>query len=131
MAYVIDASALLALLQNEPGAQRVEELIESVDSPDVTAAYLSTVNLTELHQLLGPKIPESLVGGEGSVIQAMPYTAEHARTTAGLQKATKKAGLSLADRACLALAIELGLPAITADRAWSKVAVGVELEVIR
>lgn len=131
MVYVIDASAVMALLRDEPGAERVEELLESVESSSVNAAFISTVNLAELHQKFGPELPGSLIGDSGSVIASAAFTSQHAKQAAEFFDSTKRAGLSLADRACLALAKTMGLPVITADRAWAKVAVGVDVELIR
>lgn len=131
MAYVIDASAVMAFLRDEPGAERVEELLESVESSSVSAAIISTVNLAELHQKFGPELPASLIGDARSVIASAEFTAQHAKQAAALYDPTKRAGLSLADRACLALAKTMELPVITADRAWAKVAVGVDVELIR
>jgi PIN domain nuclease of toxin-antitoxin system len=131
MSYVIDASAVLALLRDEPGAARVEELLGEADSASMTAAVISTLNLAELHQKFGDHLPESLIGQAGSVIASAPFTDEHAKATGALHEATKSQGLSLADRACLALAKSLDLPVITADRQWAKVKAGVKLELIR
>ncbi|MBI4898628.1 MAG: type II toxin-antitoxin system VapC family toxin [Actinobacteria bacterium] len=131
MSYVIDASAVIALLRDEPGAARVFDLLNEVEAPSSSAAYISTVNLAEIHQQLGTELPEGLIGGEGGVIRAADFTAEHAREAAVLYEATRAAGLSLADRACLALAKVLGLPAVTADRQWARVDAGVEVELIR
>lgn len=131
MAYVIDASAVMALLRDEPGAERALELLASADSESVSAAFISTVNLSELHQKFDADMPQALIGGVTSVIASVAFTEQHARQAAALHIPTKRAGLSLADRACLALAKTMDLPVLTADRAWAKVSVGVEIELIR
>ncbi|MDX8153618.1 PIN domain-containing protein [Patulibacter brassicae] len=129
MSYVVDASALIALLRDEPGADQVEAALADADGP----AHLSTVNLAEVHQALGPDLPVGLVGApEGApLIVAVSFSIEHARIAAALRPATRELGLSLADRACLALARAAALPALTADRAWARADVGVDVRVIR
>ncbi len=131
-ATVLDASAVVALLRDEPGAANVEELLNAVEGRGA-AAWLSTVNLTEVHQALGPRLPEGLIGPSDTdvVIQVADFTSIHAREAAALRQPTHELGLSLGDRACLALAKTLALPAITADRAWAKANVGVDVRLIR
>ena len=64
-------------------------------------------------------------------VQIVPFIAEDASYTANLWSSTRRAGLSLGDRACLSLAHRLGLPALTADRAWSSLGLDVEVRLIR
>jgi len=123
---VLDASALLALLQAEPGAARVATLL-----PD---AAVSAVNLSEVvaklaeHGMPAAAIRTAL---EGLNLGIHDFD-EHAAVEAGLLRpSTKALGLSLGDRACLALARELGLPAVTTERVWASANVGVDVEVIR
>jgi PIN domain nuclease of toxin-antitoxin system len=123
---VVDASALLALLHAEPGAETVEEAVEH--------AAVSTVNWSEIYQ-------RSLVRGvdvvglrsdiEALGLDIVPFTVEDAEQAAELSPPTRHLGLSLGDRACLALALRLGVPALTADRSWLDVDVGVQVETIR
>ena len=61
----------------------------------------------------------------------VPFDAEQAYAADGLRTSTRERGLSLADRACLALALQLGAPVLTADRAWEGLVPGVGLEWIR
>lgn len=123
---VLDASALIALYRGEPGAEAVAGLRES--------AALSAVNLVEVAETA---LAHSFSGGRREAeierlgIAVVPFTAVQAERAAEIKPATRKAGLSLADRACLALALELGVPALTADRAWRKVNVGVDVRLIR
>lgn len=121
----------MAFLRDEPGADRVGEILGSVDPSFENAAFISTVNLAELQQKFGPNMPTSLIGSAGSVIVCADFTAQHAEVSGELYASTRSAGLSLADRACLALAKTMELPAITADRAWADLAVGVEVDLIR
>ncbi len=60
-----------------------------------------------------------------------PFTADHAETAALLRARTRERGLSLADRACLALALDRGLKVVTADRAWAELGLEVKVELIR
>jgi PIN domain nuclease of toxin-antitoxin system len=129
--YVVDASAVVALLRDEPGAERLEELLGAVAASFSNAAFLSTVNLAEVYQQLGPKLPEKLIGAQDSVIGIAEFTREHARAAAAMYESTRDVGLSLGDRACLALAKTMGLSALTADRGWAEVDVGVDVQLIR
>ena len=123
---VVDSSAVLALLQNEAGSATVSQLIDG--------ALLSTVNLTEVHSKLIQKgFPASLSWKRIVSLQCDVcfFTDEQARIAAELIQATKPLGLSLGDRACLALAIERKATVYTTDSAWKKLNLGVEVEVIR
>lgn len=126
LAVVLDSSAVLAVLLSEPGGSRVASVLHN--------GVLSAVNLAEVHGVL-------LRRGESSIaawrkIVALPYevcplTQQQARTVAELEAATRPLGLSLGDRACLALAIERQAKAYTTDRAWKNLSLGIEIEVIR
>ncbi len=125
---VLDASALLALILEEPGAERVE--------PHVPGGTASAVNLGEVvAKLRDLGMAEAHV--EEIIAEMQLDVRGHdlmAALAAGhLRPATRSAGLSLADRACLALARTLRLPALTADRGWLGVAdaVGVRVDLIR
>lgn len=123
---VLDASALIALLWDEPGAQAVERLLGR--------AVMSVVNWAEVLQRFRAHGVET--AGKRESVEALgvgmvPFTPEDAETAAALWEPTRAAGLSLADRACLALARRRDLPAHTADRDWRKVDVGVEVVLIR
>jgi ribonuclease VapC len=125
---VLDASALLALLRQEPGAEKVREVLSD--------AAMSAVNLAEVASYLarnGATLAEVAEALFPLPIERIPFGDEDAYDTAMLVTATRAAGLSLGDRACLALAKRLSLPALTADRSWSSVAsaVGVRVDVIR
>ena len=123
---VLDASALLALLNGEPGA-------------DVVAAHLldgaiGAVNLSEVvARLVEAGMPEeavrSTVGGLG--LSVHEFDAEQAHRAGLLRLETRSLGLSLGDRACLALGARLEVPVLTADRSWSGLKVGVKVRVIR
>jgi PIN domain nuclease of toxin-antitoxin system len=125
---VLDASALLALLKDEPGAARVAE--------GIAASRMSAVNYAEVvSHFIHAGMPPSAVD---AMLRPLPVTivaadADLARMAGDLRVVTAEAGLSLGDRFCLALALRDGLPAWTADRQWRMVsdAVGVKIVVIR
>jgi len=124
---VFDASAIMVLLNQEPGADQLTPAI-------VSQAVGSTVNLAEVQsKLVHEGIPEHSAWQAvlESVQEAVPFTAEQAKTAGNLIAHTRPFGLSLGDRACLALALELKAPVYTADRTWKKLKVGVRIHVIR
>lgn len=126
-AYVFDSSVVLAQLHGEPGAS----VVEAVDSQSV----ISSVNWAEVLQKVmaqGDMEPTAVWRDLEFVgLRIIPFLAEDAELTAHLWSTTRRAGLSLGDRACLSLAHRLGLPALTADRAWSGLGLGVEVRLIR
>ena len=126
VAYVLDASALMALLNVEPGATVVEEL--------ATAAAISSVNWCEAFGKLrtaGVDAVSLTANMDETGITILSFDETEARRAGELAPVTRSFGLSLADRACLALAARLGVPAVTADRAWADLDVGVEIVCIR
>ncbi len=122
---VIDASTLLAYLQGERGAADAGEYCKS--------AMMSAVNLTEVFQKSierqGLAIVQAIV--HQANIEIVPYGAEQAALVAELYLATKGKGVSLADRACLALGRSCQLPVVTGDHAWEGLELGVELVFFR
>lgn len=124
---VLDASALLAVVNEEPGAALVLDALEE-------GALLSSVNLCEVvTKLVDSDFDEdairAIVAGTG--VRVVELNESHAYAAGILRSMTRRQGLSLGDRACLALAVETGLPALTADRLWLGLDVGVELQLIR
>ena len=121
---VLDASAILCLLQGEPGSDEVLAALPG--------AVVGTVNLGEVvsklaeHGMPEGEIRQALTLG----LTVVPFTEELAYAAGALRPATRSRGLSLGDRACLALARSLGVPAITTDRAWSDLDAGVEVRVL-
>jgi PIN domain nuclease of toxin-antitoxin system len=124
---VLDASALLAVLNRESGAEKLTpELLSS--------AISSTVNLAEVHGKLverGLSPRDAWEATLSPVREAASFTAEHAKTAGDLITQTRSLGLSLGDRACLALGLTLGAPVYTSDKSWKKLNVGVRIHVIR
>lgn len=123
---VLDASALLALLDGEPGQGVVASLI-----PD---AVIGSVNLAEVVGKLAERgMPETEIREalEGLALEVYSLDREQAYATGMLRPSTREHGASLGDRACLAVAKTFGLPAYTADRVWSKLDVDIEVRLIR
>jgi len=132
---VLDASALLALLNAESGADLIEAALAS------DGGIISVVNWAEvLSKAVETGVPPETVrerleraGVLGTALRIEPVTEEDAATIARLRPITRAAGLGLGDRACLALAKRLGAPAVTVDRAWASIsgAAGVEVRLAR
>jgi len=130
--FVLDASALLAYLRDEPGALVVENALTQ-------GAYISIVNWTEVLSKVADlgEDPEALsqrLENEGILrnsLEILPLTEEDALLIAQFRPLTKSAGLSLGDRSCLALGKRLELPVLTADRSWTTFDLGVEVRPIR
>lgn len=125
---VLDASAILAILFDEPGREIAMTAAGDAAVSALTVAEVAT-RLIDTGQSL-PGIAEIVAEFEFAV---HAVGSDEAFDIAGLRDQTRRAGLSMGDRGCLALARRLGLPAITADRAWSRVAdeLGVEVRLIR
>jgi ribonuclease VapC len=123
---VLDASAVVALAHGETGAETIEPLVDG--------SCISTVNWSEVARvcLAVDRDPDAL---RAVLVDAgcrtIEFTVDDATLAARLWESTRNAGLSLADRACLALATRLDAPALTADRAWAGLDVGVEVIVVR
>jgi ribonuclease VapC len=129
---LLDASALLAYLGNETGADLVADAIAG-------GASISTVNLAEALSTLATRgtDPADVVyklterGLLGGAITVEPFTTADATEAARLRPLTRGAGLSLADRACLAVARRLAAAVLTADQAWGGLGLDVEVFSIR
>ena len=112
---VLDSSAVLALLLGEPGAERVK--------PALPGAFLSAVNFAEIVTKLcerGMPQDQARLAIEAIGVEVVDFGIDQACMTGELRNRTRSAGLSLGDRACLALAQQRNLPAITADAAWGQ-----------
>jgi ribonuclease VapC len=126
--YVLDTSALLTALYAEPGKERVDNhLIEA-------ACLVGAVNLAEFASKcadagMAYKEIESIV--QALDIEVAALTPEQAYATGLLRPQTRHLGLSLGDRACLALAKSRDAVALTADRAWLGLDIGVKIECVR
>jgi PIN domain nuclease of toxin-antitoxin system len=126
MKAVLDASALLALLFREPGYEGVAGIINE--------ACMSTVNVSEVLTRFARdgKDPDAVLAMlQRSTLQIVDFTLPQAAAAARLAPHVRAHGLSFADRVCLALAIEKGLPAWTADRVWQNLHLGADIRLIR
>ncbi|SRR5579859_5843326 len=124
---VLDASALLALLNREPGAEKLTPQL-------LSAAASSTVNLAEVQAKLVERGLDPDDAWEATltpVREVVDFTADHARLAGTLIAQTRSLGLSLGDRACLALGITLRAPVYTTDKSWKNLKLGVQIHVIR
>jgi len=124
--YVLDASALLCLLQAEPGADRVAEAL-----PD---AQIGSVNFSEVvGKLVDAGLEENAVDSLIDTLQlkVVPFDQEQARLAGFLRVTTRRFGLSLGDRACLALAHLRGAVALTCEKSWMKIEAACVVELIR
>lgn len=123
---VLDASAVIALLRSEKGADMVASVLPG--------AAISAVNLSEIATWLsdaGTEAKKIRLTLDGLHLQCNAFDEEIAFKAADLRKATRGKGLSFGDRACLALAKRLALPALTADRTWAELDLDVEVRLIR
>lgn len=127
---VVDASALLAVINRETGSRRVAERLDDEN----TQVMISAVSLSEAQAVL---INRGIPGGEAwksltaLELEVIPFDTELAQLAGTLIARTKKFGLSFGDRACLASGIREGCMVLTSDQAWRKLKVEVEIEFIR
>jgi len=123
---VLDASAVLALLFNEPGADTVAEHIAA-------GATMSTVNLSEVATILirHGRDPDTVLDPLQAQVDILAFTDSDAIATAQLYPLVSAKGLSLGDRACLALARRLNAPAVTAEHVWADLNLDIRIDTIR
>lgn len=128
IAYVLDASALLALLQGEAAAEWLGEVIGNSIISSVNWCEVLTKSLEHGADLRGTA---ELFEAEGMPI--LTFGPEDAEVAASLREPTRSLGLSLGDRACLALARRWGIPALTTDRIWERLPeeLGIEVQLVR
>ena len=122
---VLDASAVLALLLGERGAETVADAIAE-------GAAMSTVNYAEVATILIREgRGQSPLEQVALQVRVEEFTVADATTAAALTAGGERLGLSLGDRACLALSERLHAPALTADSAWAQLDVGIAITLIR
>ena len=124
---VLDASALLALLKQESGSEQVATCIKE-------GAFMSSVNLSEVVAKFSEAgVPEAVIHEILDILGLMivDFDGTFAYEVGLLRPLTRQVGLSLGDRACLALAKRLNLPAVTSDRAWENLSLDISVQVIR
>jgi PIN domain nuclease of toxin-antitoxin system len=124
---VLDASALIAMLNEEPGADRVRRAA-------VAGSKISTLNYAEAGTRLldigeRPEVVDETLRLLG--VEIVGFDTDLAVSAVALRSVTRPAGLSLADRACLALAMREDAVALTADRAWGTIDLDCRIELIR
>jgi PIN domain nuclease of toxin-antitoxin system len=123
---VLDASALIAFLRNEPGAAKVAEVLDR--------SCISAVNLAETCSKMiefGKELEAVAFQIERLQIPVVPFDGEQAKIAASLWRRTRAVGMSLGDRACLALALKTSLPAFTTEGEWLKCSLGAKVVKIR
>ena len=126
MTAVLDASALLSFLQDEPGHDRVEAILQE--------AVISSVNWAEVVQksiTAGVDVDGMRADLEALGLAILPFTAEEAEINGQLWQQTRQFGLSLGDRACLSLGIRLNAQVLTADQIWSALNLPITVHIIR
>ena len=124
--WVLDASAVLAFVQDEPGGNAVEAVLGR--------SLISTVNWAEVAQkslVRGVEIVGLRQDLQASGLRLAPFTMDQADIAAQLWSQTRQLGLSLGDRACLALGLSSNLPVLTADRAWQQLSLPIEVRIMR
>jgi PIN domain nuclease of toxin-antitoxin system len=124
---VLDASAILAVLFEERGAEKMTDELLSF-------AVVSAVNLAEVQtKLVKMGHPPEDAWSDAQLLETdpEPFTADQAKIAGSLIAETEKYGLSLGDRSCLALAIALKAPVYTTEQAWRNLKIGVPIHVIR
>ena|SRR6218665_1909232 len=123
---VIDASVVLAFLLGEMTAEKAE--------PWLSSAIISSVNLCEIVSKLVDRglATEAISGTIADLnLEVRPFNHTQAEQAGLLRSSTRQLGLSLGDRACLALALDLGVSVVTADKAWTGLDIGIPIELIR
>jgi ribonuclease VapC len=124
---VLDASAIMAFVRGEPGADVVGGFLPG--------ALASTVNLSEAMAKAVESAPDRADASWHNLmalgVEIIDFDTELARRAGELRASTRKAGLSFADRACLALAEREGLPAVTADKRWAGLDLGIDIRLVR
>ncbi len=126
MTAILDASALLAFLQNEPGCDQVEAALPE--------AVISSVNWAEVVQksiAAGVNVDGLREDLEALGLKIVPFTAEEAEIAAQLWQQTRQVGLSLGDRACLSVGIRLNTAVLTADQIWTTLSLPIAVHSIR
>jgi len=124
---VLDASVVLAYLQREPGFEKAAAALRA-------GSVISAVNVAEVcskAQEQGLDVDGVAVRLSALGLQTIPFSETDARISASMQSATRSYGLSLGDRACLALGQRLGASVLTADRVWTQIPMGLSITAIR
>jgi PIN domain nuclease of toxin-antitoxin system len=124
--FVLDASAVLALLNEEPGKDRVEQAMGDCS--------ISAVNYCEvIGKLIDAGVPNDDARDTLDLLdmEIVDFDEELGFQAASIMPATRRFGLSLGDRCCLALGSARKATILTGDRSWARLKIGVKVEVIR
>lgn len=124
---VLDASAVLAIIHREPGHEKLTLSL-------LDGSLCSAVNVAEVQAKLvtrGWASDEAWEDATSSVDEVVPFDPQQAKTAGDLIIQTRPLGLSLGDRACLALGVVLNAPVYTAEKIWKKLNLGITIQVIR
>ena len=126
MSAVLDSSAVLAVIWNEPGSDIVLDRIDG--------AVMSAVNYAEVltkisDRGIDAKRANALLAS--LAIETVDFDKTQAETSSQLRPQTRHLGLSLGDRACIALALTKGWPVVTADKAWAELSIELEVQLVR
>ncbi len=124
--YMLDASAVLAMMLGEPGADEVRSKL--------AVSQISSVNLSEVVAKLQERgVPDDVIRTSIAELdfKVLLFDQEQALLAGLMRTSTQSFGLSLGDRACLAAAVCADACAVTTDRAWSKLKLGIAVEVAR
>ena len=123
---ILDASALLAYLQQEQGCSQIEQVLAT--------AFISTVNWCEVVQKLRARAVDDRAVRENLAILGLGFISfdlQHADKAGELWQITSPFGLSLGDRACLATGLIENMPVMTADQVWQKLSLPLDVRLIR
>ena len=126
MTAILDASALLAFLQNEPGCDQVEAALPEAVISSVNWAEVVQKSIAAAVDVKGMREDLEALG-----LRIVPFTAEEAEIAAQLWQKTRQGGLSLGDRACLSTGIRLDTTVLTADKIWGTLNLAVAVHCIR
>ena len=126
MTAILDASALLAFLQNEPGCDQVEAALPEAVISSVNWAEVVQKSIAAAVDVKGMREDLEALG-----LRIVPFSAEEAEIAAQLWQKTRQIGLSLGDRACLSTGIRLDTTVLTADKIWTTLNLPVAVRCIR
>ena len=126
MTVVLDASALLAYLRQEPGAEVVDGLLPNARMASVNWAEVVQKSLSAGVDVEGMREDLQALG-----VRVEPFLPEDGERAGRLWSLTRQQGLSLGDRACLSLGLRLGLAVLTCDRAWAQLPLELEVRILR
>jgi ribonuclease VapC len=127
---IFDTSAVLALLFREAGADTARAALAAAEQPLVTAVNAAEA-VGQLLRRKGGQAAEALESLRAIGLDIAPFGAAEAAEAGRLEPLFLRRGISLGDRACLALATLRGLPVLTADRAWATLGLPLDIRLIR